>query len=63
MKIIELSIILTSKLGKTQVIFRDQVVPYLPNDLASYYGTSEAWKVMSQRVAGDLSSAIRPELK
>lgn len=44
-------------------MFRDQVVPYLPNDLASHYGTSEAWKVMSQRVAGDLSSAIRTELK
>ena len=44
-------------------MFRDQVVPYLPNDLAAHYGTSEAWKVMSQRVAGDLSCAICPDLK
>ena len=43
-------------------MFRDQVAPYLPNDLAAHYGTSEAWKAMSGRVGKDLYLAIAPEI-
>jgi hypothetical protein len=38
-------------------MFREQVVPYLPNDLASHYATIEAWKAMVGRVGNDLSRA------
>jgi hypothetical protein len=38
-------------------MFREQVVPYLPNDLAEHYGTPEAWKTMVDRVGNDLSRA------
>jgi len=41
-------------------MFRDQVVPYLPQDLAGYYGTPEAWKTISEKVLGDLSVALKP---
>jgi hypothetical protein len=36
-------------------MFREQVVPYLPNDLAEHYGTPEAWKAMVDCVGNDLS--------
>jgi len=38
-------------------MFKEQVVPYLPNDLAEHYGTPEAWKTMVDRVGNDLSRA------
>jgi hypothetical protein len=41
-------------------MFRDQVVPYLPEDLAGYHGTPEAWKTISERVLDDLSAALKP---
>jgi hypothetical protein len=36
-------------------MFREQVVPYLPNDLAEHYGTPTAWKAMVDCVGNDLS--------
>jgi len=44
-------------------MFKEQVVPYLPKDLATYYGTSKAWKSMVGRVGNDLSRAVSPEFK
>ena len=41
-------------------MFKDQVVPFLPTDLAAHYGTSEAWKAMSEKVRNDLSAALPP---
>jgi predicted nucleotidyltransferase component of viral defense system len=41
-------------------MFHDQVIPFLPNDLARYYGTPEAWKAMSEKVGHDLMSALPP---
>jgi predicted nucleotidyltransferase component of viral defense system len=41
-------------------MFQDQVVPFLPADLASYYGTPEAWKAMSEKVWHDLVAALPP---
>jgi hypothetical protein len=41
-------------------MFMEQVVPFLPVDLAAYYGTSEAWKRMSEQVWNDLSAALPP---
>lgn len=38
-------------------MFREQVVPYLPNDLAEHYGTPAAWKAMVDCVGNDLSRA------
>ena len=38
-------------------MFREQVVPYLPIDLAEHYGTLVAWKAMADRVGKDLSRA------
>ena len=39
-------------------MFKDQVVPFLPTDLAAHYGTPEAWKAMSEKVWNDLSAAL-----
>jgi hypothetical protein len=39
-------------------MFQDQVVPFLPADLASYFGTPEAWKAMSEKVWHDLVAAL-----
>jgi predicted nucleotidyltransferase component of viral defense system len=39
-------------------MFQDQVVPFLPADLASYYGTPEAWRAMSEKVWRDLVAAL-----
>ena len=39
-------------------MYRDQVVPYLPVDLAAYYGRPEAWKTISERVLEELSAAL-----
>jgi predicted nucleotidyltransferase component of viral defense system len=39
-------------------MFKDQVVPFLPKDLAAHYGTPEAWKAMSGKVRHDLWSAL-----
>lgn len=44
-------------------MFRDQVVPYLPRDLAGYCGTPEAWKTISEKVLDDLSSALKSPLQ
>ena len=41
-------------------MFNDQVVPFLPTDLAAHYGTREAWKAMSEKVWHDLSAALPP---
>lgn len=39
-------------------MFRDQVVPFLPADLAAYYATAEAWNGMKRQVRADLSAAL-----
>jgi predicted nucleotidyltransferase component of viral defense system len=41
-------------------MFKDQVVPFLPVDLAAHYGTPESWKTMSESVRSDLSKALAP---
>lgn len=41
-------------------MFKDQVVPFLPADLAAHYGTPRAWKAMSEQVWNDLSAALPP---
>jgi len=41
-------------------MFQDQVVPFLPPDLAVHYGTAEAWKTMSEKVWHDLMAALPP---
>lgn len=41
-------------------MFMDQVIPFLPTDLATHYGTPEAWKAMSEQVWNDLSKALPP---
>jgi predicted nucleotidyltransferase component of viral defense system len=41
-------------------MFKDQVVPFLPIELAAYYGTPEAWKALSEKVWSDLSKALLP---
>jgi len=41
-------------------MFNDQVVPYLPADLATYYGTPDAWEKMSGEVEQNLISALPP---
>ena len=42
--------------------FKNQVVPFLPADLAAHYGTPAAWNEMSERVWSDLSAALPPDL-
>jgi hypothetical protein len=41
-------------------MFQDQVVPFLPIELAAHYGTPEAWKTLSEKVWSDLSAALLP---
>lgn len=41
-------------------MFMEQVVPFLPADLAEYFGTREAWKKMSDQVWDDLSASLPP---
>ena len=41
-------------------MFNTQVVPFLPSDLAAYYGTNEAWLELSEKVCLDLSAALPP---
>jgi len=41
-------------------MFMEQVIPFLPTDLAAHYGTPEAWKTMSEQVWNDLSTALQP---
>jgi predicted nucleotidyltransferase component of viral defense system len=41
-------------------MFENQVVPFLPADLAAYYGTPEAWKAMTEKVRDDLSAGRPP---
>jgi len=41
----------------TLAMFRDQVVPFLPADLAAYYGAAEVWNAMKEQVRIDLYSA------
>ena len=38
-------------------MFMEQVIPFLPTDLAGHYGTHEAWKTMSENVWSNLSAA------
>ena len=40
-------------------MFNDQVVPYLPADLAAHHGTPDAWEKMSATVEQNLISALR----
>lgn len=40
-------------------MFKDQVVPFLPSELAAHYGTPEAWKALSEKVWSDLAEALR----
>jgi hypothetical protein len=44
----------------TLAMFRDQVVPFLPADLAAYYATAETWNRMKEQVRADLSSDLPP---
>ena len=44
----------------TFAMFQDQVGPFLPADLAAYYGTAEAWNQMKEQVQHDLSAALSP---
>lgn len=44
-------------------MFMEQVVPFLPTDLAGFYGTPEAWGVLSGKVASDLANALPPSKK
>jgi predicted nucleotidyltransferase component of viral defense system len=37
-------------------MFMDQVIPFLPLDLSTHYGTPGAWKAMSEKVRNDLLS-------
>ena len=47
-----------SQLGMiTFAMFYEQVVPFLPPDLAAFYGTPEAWTTMVERVRRDLARA------
>ena len=39
-------------------MFNTQVVPFLPLDLAEFYGTNEAWTKLSDQVRNDLMSAL-----
>jgi predicted nucleotidyltransferase component of viral defense system len=39
-------------------MFRDQVVPFLPADLAAYYATAETWSRMQEQVRTDLSAGL-----
>ena len=38
----------------------NQVVPFLPADLAAHYDTPRAWKAMAEKVRNDLSAALQP---
>jgi len=42
----------------TFAMFRDQVVPFLPTDMAAYYGTSETWGRIKEQVRADLLSSL-----
>lgn len=41
-------------------MFHDQVVPFLPADLASHYTAPEAWKAIVEKVRHDLMAALLP---
>ena len=46
----------SSQLGMiTFAMFDEQVIPFLPADLAAFYGTPEAWRTMVERVRSDLA--------
>lgn len=42
----------------TSVMFRDQVTPFLPPDLADYYASTATWNQMKNQVHADLSAAL-----
>ncbi|MBL9219038.1 MAG: nucleotidyl transferase AbiEii/AbiGii toxin family protein [Opitutaceae bacterium] len=44
----------------TFAMFLDLVIPFLPADLAAYYGTEEAWSQMKEQVRQDLTAALPP---
>jgi hypothetical protein len=54
--------LVTQAMGQLGMIsfemFMEQVVPFLPSDLAAHYGTPEAWKNMSGQVWNDLSTTL-----
>lgn len=39
--------------------FAEQVIPFLPPDLAAYHGTPAAWQAMVGRVRADLAGAVK----
>ena len=41
-------------------MFMEQVVPFLPSDLAAYHGTPEGWEKMSAQVRSNLSAVLPP---
>lgn len=41
-------------------LFYNQVVPFLPADLAAHYGTPNVWQAMAEKVRDDLSAALPP---
>ncbi|MFA5263455.1 MAG: nucleotidyl transferase AbiEii/AbiGii toxin family protein [Opitutaceae bacterium] len=43
-------------------MYLDQVIPFLPTDLASHYETPEQWKAISEQVFNDLSAALPPSV-
>lgn len=42
----------------TLPMFRDQVVPFLPADLAGYYRAAENWERMQEQVRADLTASL-----
>lgn len=47
----------------TYEMFREQVVPFLPADLAEYHGTPAAWKALVARVGNALERIAQPAKK
>jgi hypothetical protein len=39
--------------------FAEQVIPFLPPDLAAYHGTPAGWQAMVGRVRADLAGAVK----
>ncbi|MEX1044919.1 MAG: hypothetical protein WEC73_02215, partial [Chthoniobacterales bacterium] len=40
-------------------MFREQVIPFLPSDLAAHYGTPAAWRTMTEKVRTDLATTTQ----
>lgn len=53
----------TRQLGMiTFAMFHEQVIPFLPEDLAAFYGTREAWRTMVARVRRGLAEVAKSPL-